>query len=73
MSSTSVISVLARHLCCGCAGGQGSRLTAEDCKAFGRLALSGKLVDQRFVAMASDFGLIARGQATPDVLLAYEL
>jgi 2-oxo-4-hydroxy-4-carboxy--5-ureidoimidazoline (OHCU) decarboxylase len=46
-------------------------LSPQDCAAFARLAPG--LQGARFLALFSDFGLLARGHNTSDVLLAYEL
>jgi hypothetical protein len=51
----------------------GAALTEEDCWQLRRLAAGGGLRGPRLVAMLVDFGLVARGQNTRDVLLAYEL
>lgn len=45
-------------------------LTADDCASFA--ALAARLQGPRFNALVVDFGLLARGQNTSDVLLAYE-
>jgi hypothetical protein len=49
------------------------RLTAQECVHAASIALGGTLRGARLVALLVDFGLLARGQATPDALLAYEL
>lgn len=49
------------------------RLTAQECAHAASIALGGTLRGARLVALLVDFGLLARGQATPDALLAYEL
>jgi hypothetical protein len=46
-------------------------LSAEDCATFA--AVAPRLRGPRFLALVLDFGLIARGHNTSDVLLAYEL
>lgn len=51
----------------GCGDGH---LTPDDCASFA--ALAPRLNGARFNALVVDFGLLARGQNTSDVLLAYE-
>lgn len=51
----------------GCGDGH---LTPDDCARFA--ALAPRLNGARFNALVVDFGLLARGQNTSDVLLAYE-
>lgn len=51
----------------GCGDGH---LSPEDCATFAGLAP--QLAGARFNALVVDFGLLARGQNTSDVLLAYE-
>eukprot|EP00887_Chlorella_sp_A99_P002079 scaffold21.g2079.t1 len=48
-------------------------LTQENCATFCALALGGGLRGPRFTALVVDFGLLARGSNTSDVLLAYEM
>lgn len=52
----------------GCSDGY---LAADDCATFAALAPG--LAGPRFNALLVDFGLLARGQNTADVLLAYEM
>jgi hypothetical protein len=54
----------------GVAEGQ---LSGEDCSQFCEIALGGGVRGARFAALVMDFGLLARGQNTPDVLLAYQM
>ena len=54
----------------GCASGA---LSVEDCSTFAALALGGGVRGARFAALVVDFGLLARGQNTSDVLLAYQM
>lgn len=51
------------------------RLTREDCHTFLRTALkqSPQLPVPRFAALVADFASIARGEATSDILLGYDL
>ncbi len=49
-------------------------LDAESCQLFCRLAMqTPPLSPNRFSALVQDFGSLARGEETSDVLLAYEL
>ncbi len=48
-------------------------LSAEDCSQFCGIALGGGVRGARFAALVVDFGLLARGQNTSDVLLAYQM
>lgn len=52
-------------------GVAGGYLSADDCSTF--VALAPGLQGLRFNALVVDFGLLARGQNTSDVLLAYEM
>lgn len=52
-------------------GAAGGYLTPDDCAAFAGLAP--RLAGPRFNALLVDFGRLARGENTSDVLLAYEL
>ena len=57
-----------------CIGVEEGRLELEDANTFARLATrSPPMAAARFAALVADFGGIARGEATPDVLLAYEM
>ena len=50
------------------------RLTAEDRHAFLHLVLKANpLPPPRFAALVTDFASIARGEASSDVLLGYQL
>lgn len=52
----------------------GGQLDQDSCALFARLVLqSPTLPAARFSALIDDFGLLARGAATSDVLLAYQL
>lgn len=52
----------------------GGALDADSCQLFCRLAMQpGALSLHRFSALLQDFGSLARGEGTSDVLLAYEL
>ncbi|KAA6422701.1 MAG: hypothetical protein FRX49_07236 [Trebouxia sp. A1-2] len=52
----------------------GGGLDTESCQLFCRLAMqTPPLSPNRFSALVQDFGILARGDETPDVLLAYEL
>ena len=53
----------------------GGALDGDSCQLFCRLAMQSTppLTSQRFSALVQDFGNLARGEGTPDVLLAYEL
>ena len=52
----------------------GGQIDEDCCALFARLALQKPtLPAPRFSALIDDFGLLARGAATSDVLLAYEL
>ncbi|GAB4818769.1 hypothetical protein N2152v2_005815 [Parachlorella kessleri] len=62
--------VLASGQLPGVASGQ---LTGEDCSVFAGIALGGAVRGARFAALCMDFGLLARGQNTSDVLLAYQM
>lgn len=62
--------VLASGQLPGCASGQ---LSSEDCGTFCSIALGGGVRGPRFMALVMDFGLLARGQNTSDVLLAYQM
>ena len=52
-------------------GVAGGYLTADDCATL--VALAPSLQGMRFNALVVDFGLLARGHNTSDVLLAYEM
>jgi hypothetical protein len=52
--------------------GQGT-LAAEDTQRLCGIVLNGALLGPRLVALLVDFGLLARGQNTADVLLGYEM
>lgn len=52
-------------------GAAGGYLTPEDCAKFASLAP--RLAGPRFNALLVDFGKLARGENTSDVLLAYEM
>jgi hypothetical protein len=54
----------------GVAEGQ---LSGEDCSQFCGIALGGAVRGARFAALVMDFGLLARGHNTSDVLLAYQM
>lgn len=62
--------VLAAAQLPGVASGQ---LSGEDCSTFCALVLGSTVRGARFAALVVDFGLLARGQNTPDVLLAYQM
>lgn len=52
----------------------GGVLDVESCQLFCRLAMQEPaLSPNRFSALIQDFGNLARGEGTADVLLAYEL
>lgn len=52
----------------------GGGLDTESCQLFCRLAMqTPPLSPNRFSALVQDFGTLARGEETSDVLLAYEL
>lgn len=52
----------------------GGALDPDSCQLFCRLAMqTGALSLHRFSALLQDFGSLARGEGTSDVLLAYEL
>ena len=52
----------------------GGALDPDSCRLFCRLAMqTGALSLHRFSALLQDFGSLARGEGTSDVLLAYEL
>ena len=60
--------------CCCIADLSGGALDTESCQLFCRLALQmPPLSSSRFSALLQDFGNLARGEGTSDVLLAYEL
>ena len=56
------------------AGVMGRQMTEDDCSRFYRTATrTPPLAPMRFSSLVSDFSNIARGEATGDMLLAYEL
>ena len=62
------------HECCFDADLSGGALDSDSCQLFCRLAMqTGALNIHRFSALLQDFGSLARGEGTSDVLLAYEL
>ena len=63
-----------RRECCFLADLSGGALDSDSCQLFCRLAMqTGALSFHRFSALLQDFGSLARGEGTSDVLLAYEL
>ena len=59
---------------CWCAGVQTGQLSAEDCSRFYSIAARRPPLSlNRFAAAATDFANIARGEATGEELLAYEM
>ena len=71
--------MLGAKMCCqecavGAADLGSGQLDQESCCLFARLMLqSPALPPARFSALVDDFGQLARGAGTPDLLLAYEL
>ena len=63
-----------RHECYFHADLSGGALDSDSCQLFCRLVMqTGALSFHRFSALLQDFGSLARGEGTSDVLLAYEL
>ena len=59
---------------CAAARAEDLLLQPEDRQRFCNLALMRPMLARgRFDALVADFAAVARGEATPDVLLAYEL
>ena len=60
--------------CCCAADLSSGALDTESCQLFCHLAMqTPPLGPSRFSALLQDFGNLARGEGTTDVLLAYEL